>query len=279
MPEPVVGLISPGQMGAAVGARLAARGVRVITPAGRSKASEERARAAGLGIVPEADLAGADFVFCIVPPDQAMPTARRVSALPRGPRAPLYVDWNAISPARTVGIGAVVETAGLGFADGSIIGYPGKPADPGPLLVASGPQAVRLEALQDRGVRFRILQAPLGAASALKMSYAGLTKGQMALGAAMMLAARRAGCDQDLLRELAASQPNMLKGFQHSIPDMFGKVERWVPELEEIASFVGSDRVESGIYEQIARFFAYLAADVKGERRDIGVLGSLFPGQ
>ena len=100
----------------------------------------------------------------------------------------------------------------------------------------------------------------------------------MALGAAMMLAAKRAGCDQDLLTELSASQPNMLRGYQHSIPDMFSKVERWVPELEEIASFVGSDRVESGIYEQIARFFAYLAADMKGEKRDIAVLGSLFPG-
>ena len=39
--------------------------------------------------------------------------------------------------------------------------------------VASGPDAGRLDALQDRGVRFRILHAPIGAASALKMSYAG----------------------------------------------------------------------------------------------------------
>ena len=277
MPEPVVGLISPGQMGAAVGARLATHGVRVITPTGRSKTSEERALSAGLELVPEAELAGADFVFCIVPPDQAMPTAERVSALPRGTSAPLYIDWNAISPARSIDIGAVVEGAGIGFADGSIIGYPGKPADPGPLLVASGPDAVRLDALHDRGVRFRILQGPVGAASALKMSYAGLTKGQMALGAAMLLAAQRAGCDQELLRELSASQPAMLKGYQHSIPDMFSKVERWVPELEEISSFVGSDRVESGIYDQIAKFFAYLAADGKADRRDIGILGSLFP--
>ena len=146
-------------------------------------------------------------------------------------------------------------------------------------MVASGPEAARLAVLEDRGVRFRILSGPVGAASALKMSYAGLTKGQMALGAAMMLAARRAGCDEDLLQELASSQPNMLKGYQHSIPDMFSKVERWVPELEEIAAFIGYDRVESGIYGQIARFFAFLASDVNGDKREIAVLGSLFPGK
>ncbi len=277
MPEPIVALISPGQMGASLGARLAAHGVRVITPGGRSATSEARAKAAGIAIVPEAEVAHADFVFSIVPPAQAAATALRVSALPKGSRVPLFVDWNAVSPAKAAEIGATITGAGGRYADGSIIGYPGRPQDPGPLLVASGPDAKGLLSLSGRGVRLKILDAPIGAASALKMSYAGLTKGLMALAAAMFLAAKRAGCDKELLEELASSQPNMLKGFQHSIPDMFGKVERWVPELREIAAFVGHDRGESGIYEQIASFYEHLARDVNGPKAEIGVLGAMFP--
>lgn len=276
MPEPIVGLISPGQMGASIGARLVKHGVRVVTPAGRSAASEARARAAGVTIVPEAELGSADFVFSIVPPARAEATAQRVSALPKGNAAPLFIDWNAVSPAKAIEIGHIVTNAGGKYADGSIIGYPGRPEDPGPLLVASGPDAAGLDALQNRGVRFKIMDRPVGAASALKMGYAGLTKGLMALGAAMFLAAKRAGCDQELLEELAASQPNMLKGFRTGIPDMFGKVERWVPELREIAAFVGHDRVESGIYERIADFYQVLADDVNGPKMEIGVLDALF---
>ena len=277
MPDPVVALISPGQMGASVGGRLVARGVTVITPAGRSAASEARARSAGLRIVPETDLASADFVFSIVPPDQALPTARRVAGLWRGSRAPLYVDWNAVSPGRSMEIGRVVAQAGGRYADGGIIGLPGRPEDPGPLLIASGPEAAGLAALADRGLRFKMLDKPIGAASALKMSYAGLTKGLTALGATMLLAATRAGCDDELLEELAASQPNMLNSLRRSIPDMFGKAERWVPEMHEIAEFVGRDRGESGIYESFAALYAHLADDLKGEKTDIGALARLFP--
>ena len=272
-----VGLISPGQMGASIGARLASHGVRVITPEGRSAASEARARAARIELVPERELANAAFVFSIVPPDQAMATAERIAAIPKASGGPLFIDWNAISPKKSVELGDLVTRAGGRYADGSIIGYPGRLEDPGPLLIASGPDAGALSELADRGVRFKILDGPVGVASAVKMSYAGLTKGLMALGAAMLLAAARAGCDKDLLEELAASQPNMLKGFRHSIPDMFSKTARWVPELQEIADFVGRDRGESAIYEQIAAFFAHLANDLDGERRDIGVLDEMFP--
>ena len=69
----------------------------------------------------------------------------------------------------------------------------------------------------------------------------------------------------------------MLKGFERSIPDMFGKAERFAPELREIAAFIGHERVESGIYEKIAAFYEVLAADYGGERAEIGVLSGLFP--
>ncbi len=69
------------------------------------------------------------------------------------------------------------------------------------------------------------------------MSYGGITKGLTAVGSAMILAATRAGVAEALHAELAASQPNLLTYFTRSVPDMFGKAYRWVPEMEEIAHF------------------------------------------
>jgi hypothetical protein len=85
----------------------------------------------------------------------------------------------------------------------------------------------------------RNMGGSIGEASALKMSYAGLTKGLIALGAAMALAAERAGVGQALHDELTASQMPMLKQLSRGVPDMFSKAGRWIAELDEIARFAG----------------------------------------
>src|SRR3974377_1331275 len=76
------------------------------------------------------------------------------------------------------------------------------------------------------------------------MSYAGITKGFTALGAAMMLAATRGGSAQALKAELAESRPDLLAYLKRQTPDMYGKAYRWVTELDEISEFVGKDRPE-----------------------------------
>ena len=59
----------------------------------------------------------------------------------------------------------------------------------------------------------------MSAASALKMSYAGITKGTQAIGAAMMLAATRAGYADDLFAELQSSQKEMFGWFKRQLGD------------------------------------------------------------
>lgn len=277
MSEPVVAIVSPGAMGAAIGARLHRHGVRVVTPAGRSEASVARATAAGFEFVDERALGDADFVFSIVSPSIAPSVAAQLAAtVGHGSRQPVYVDWNAVSPQTAMRTATVIEAAGARFADGGIIGLPPGPDGPGPLLFASGPHAAELHRVADRGVRFRVLEGPVGQASGLKMSYAGVTKGTIALGAAMLLAAHRSGCGPELVAELAASQAQVFAGFQRSVPDMFGKAARWVPELHEIADFVGEDRPEHGIYDAMARFYASIAADVQGDGAMPAVLAEML---
>ena len=99
----------------------------------------------------------------------------------------------------------------------------------------------KFAALKDYGLDVRVLEGPLSAASALKMSYAGITKGTQALGAVMMLAATRGGSADALFAELKGSQPQMLAYMQRSLEIMPPKAYRWVAEMQEIADFVGED--------------------------------------
>src|SRR4051794_36414006 len=91
--KPVVAIIAPGNMGAAVGRRLVEHGAAVLTSlAGRSAASAERARRAGLEDAGDDRIAAADFILSIVPPGDALGLAERLApALERAERKPVYV--------------------------------------------------------------------------------------------------------------------------------------------------------------------------------------------
>jgi len=270
----VIAVVAQGAMGAGVGAALTRCGARVVTSlAGRGDASRQRAEAAGMAPVSDAELAGADMILSIVPPGDAMAFAERMAPyLSAAPRKPLFVDCNAVSPATVKKIAGVIAPTGADFVDAGIIGGPPRVGEDGPTFYASGPCAGRFAELANHGLDARTLDAPIGAASALKMSYAGITKGTTAIGAAMMLAATRAGAAQGLRDELAESQPALTPWFERQIPGMYAKAYRWVAEMREIADFVGEDSAAAAMYEAAARFYESLAADQRGAQRDVGAL-------
>jgi 3-hydroxyisobutyrate dehydrogenase-like beta-hydroxyacid dehydrogenase len=276
--KPVVAIIAPGSMGSAVGRRLVEHGLDVTTSlAGRSQESVARAHEAGMKAVADAQLTSADFFLSIVPPAEALPLASRMAALfERNNRKPVYVDCNAVSPDTKTRTGNVITNASAPFVDAGIIGGPPKSGQAGPAFYASGEHAARFAELKEYGLDIRVLDAPIGAASALKMSYAGITKGFTAIGAAMMLAATRAGAAEALHRELAQSQPALLAWLTRQMPGMFPKAYRWVAEMEEIASFVGEDPAAHDIYSGAAQLYERLAEDVRSTREETGALEALL---
>jgi L-threonate 2-dehydrogenase len=259
-----VAIIAAGEMGSAVGARLAERGVRVTTwLAGRSGATGERAERAGMVAVASDDaLVGeADFFLSICPPGEAAALAQRLRpALARSARKPIYVDCNAISPATAVKIGAVLEGTGCRYVDGGIIGPAPAPGATSTRIYLSGEAANEAARLSAYGVNFVVLDGPIGAASALKMSYAGITKGLTAVGAAMALGATQAGCAQALHRELAQSQPQLFAWLTRQVPRMYPKAYRWVAEMEEIGHFLNDGTPGGDAYAAIARLYRDYAA-------------------
>jgi 3-hydroxyisobutyrate dehydrogenase-like beta-hydroxyacid dehydrogenase len=258
-----VAVMAQGTMGAGVGKRLHERGATVRTLlSGRSQTSAGRAKAAGMQPVgDERDLLdGADYLLSILPPDQAEALASRLApALQAQPAKPVYVDCNAVSPQTALRIAAIVEPTGAAFVDGGIIGGPPREGY-SPAIYASGPEAERTAALKDWGLDWRIIDGPIGVASGLKMSYAGITKGTTAIAAAMLLGAARFGCAEALIDELSSSQPEMLKRMQRGIPGMYDKAYRWVGEMEEISDFLDANAPSSDMYRGIARLYKYLAA-------------------
>jgi 3-hydroxyisobutyrate dehydrogenase-like beta-hydroxyacid dehydrogenase len=274
MMQPIVAVIAPGMMGSAVGGRLVENGIEVRTSlAGRSDATVARARAAGMVGVSDEQIAACDIILSILPPGDALGLAERLAPVLRAAaRKPVYVDCNALDPATVLRIARVVQETGSTFVDGGIIGGPPKAGYKGPRIYLSGDDATRVAALAQYGLEMPIQPGPIGAASAMKMSYAGITKGFTALGAAMMLAATRAGTAQDLHAELSSSQPALFGWLTRQVPNMYSKAYRWVAEMEEIAQFVGEDPAARQFYQGAARLYERLAADFDGTREEIAAL-------
>ena len=218
MGEVAIGLLHPGEMGAAVGQCLAAAGYEVLwVPEGRSQATAARAGAAGLTAA--GDLAElvrrADVIISVCPPHASVGIARQVAGF-----GGVYVDANAVAPATAREIAAIVEAGGASYADGGIIGTP--PVVPGFIrLYLSGRRADEIRALFDgTAVDARVVErasgdasdGEVGAASAVKMAYASWTKGSAALLLAARALARAEGVEDALLAEWGISQPGLRSG-------------------------------------------------------------------
>jgi L-threonate 2-dehydrogenase len=275
---PTVAIVASGAMGTAIARLLVANGVRVITSfEGRSAASIARAQSAGMRDVPFARLAEADFVLSIVPPIAALQFAESMrDPLSNADPKPVFVDCNAVSPGTVQEVAGTVTATGTRFVDASIIGIAPKPGEPSPHIYASGEHAATLHRLVDHGLDIRVLEGAIGAASALKMAFAGISKGTLAVATAMILAATRAGAAEALHRELAESESVLLERLARRIPGMFPKAYRWVAEMQEIAEFAGDDRSAADIFDSFSSLYERIASDAAGENRETAALLQFF---
>jgi L-threonate 2-dehydrogenase len=274
----VIAVIAAGEMGAGIGKRLTERGARVLTSLkGRGAASAARAGEAGMVAVEDADLVNqAAVILSVVPPGEAIGLAQRLEpALVHASHNPLYIDCNAVAPETARDIGTVLAGAQCRYVDCGIIGGPPTGAY-SPSLYVSGEAAADALLLARYGLNVRVLDGPVGAASALKMSYAGITKGFTAIGTAMMLGSARAGCADALRRELFESQPQLAAWLTRQVPRMFPKAYRWVAEMEEIAAFLGEDQASHDMFGATAHLYEHMAAGAAktsaGAERDLAAL-------
>jgi 3-hydroxyisobutyrate dehydrogenase-like beta-hydroxyacid dehydrogenase len=250
-----VGLLHPGEMGAAVGGCLVSVGHEVLwDPAGRSRASTGRALAAELtGVSSLAELASrCSVILSVCPPHAALDVASSVASTGF---SGVYVDANAVSVATASQVADVVTEGGASYVDGGIIGLP--PENAGHTrLYLSGARAEEVRALFGRSaLDARIADGQPFAASAVKMAYAAWTKGTSALLLACRALARGEGVERTLLAEWALSQPALGAQSERAASAAAAKGWRWVAEMEEIAASMAADGLPSGFHHAAADIF------------------------
>jgi 3-hydroxyisobutyrate dehydrogenase-like beta-hydroxyacid dehydrogenase len=249
----IIGILHPGEMGAAVGRCLTAAGYPVLwAGGGRSEQTSRRAAAAGLADAgtPRHVAEQAQVILSICPPHAALDVAWAVHGF-----TGVYLDANAIAPGTAAQIAELITSNGGTYVDGGIIGPP--PVTPGTTrLYLSGAQAGVIDGLfQGTGLDARIAAGPATAASAVKLAYAAWTKGT----AAMLLAARALaaanGVEDTLLAEWALSQPHLAAQSARAAEAGVTKGWRWIAEMEEIAHAMAEAGLPDGFHQAAAEIF------------------------
>lgn len=254
-------ILHPGDMGVSVARAAREAGHRVLwVGAGRSADTATRAGDAGLenaGSLASA-LRESSLVLSVCPPHAVKDIAHAVAA---AGFTGLYVDANAVSPATTRAVGAIVTGAGARFVDGGIIGPPVSDKR-NTRLFLSGAHAHEVAAIFEGCLlQAHALDGPEDAASALKMCYAAWTKGTTALLADIRALASALEVEDALLAEWDLSQPGLAARSESAARNNAFKAWRWIAEMREIAdSFAAQDlpdgfhRAAAQIYERLAGF-------------------------
>jgi 3-hydroxyisobutyrate dehydrogenase-like beta-hydroxyacid dehydrogenase len=275
----VVGILQPGEMGAAVAGCLTGRGYQVCWASqGRGAATAARAKEAGLSDVGTAEaLAGrSDIVLSICPPHAAADVAGAVAAA--GFQG-VFVDANAISPAASRALAEVIEAAGASYVDGGIVGSPPSPSNRSRLYLSGARAAEVGDLFTGTQVDARIVDDRVGSASAVKMAYAAWTKGTGALLLCALALADAEGVQDALLAEWEISQPALPDRTQGAARSAAVKGWRWVAEMEEIAESMAAVGLPSGFHQAAAEVFRRQQRAEPGDAVTVDeVIGALLRG-
>jgi 3-hydroxyisobutyrate dehydrogenase-like beta-hydroxyacid dehydrogenase len=272
----VIGLLHPGDMGAAIGQCLAARGHEVLwASAGRGADTAARAAAAGLedaGTV-AALAARAQIIISVCPPHAALDVAWAVHGF-----AGLYVDANAVSPGTAREVARLICESGGRYVDGGIIGPPPGSARRSRLYLSGtdpGDTGVVAALFDGTPMETRMVGGSATAASAVKMAYAAWTKGSAALLLEIRALAREQGVEDALLAEWAQSQPALEARSAAAARSAATKGWRWVGEMEEIAATMSGAGLPDGFHQAAAEIYRRSPRGAAGPDQLDQVLGEL----
>jgi 3-hydroxyisobutyrate dehydrogenase-like beta-hydroxyacid dehydrogenase len=276
--EGPIGLLYPGEMGAAVARLLRGDGFRIVTSlAGRSPATAANCRSAGvedLGSLGEV-VRTASVLLSLVPPTAAPEVATHVrEQLPLRRQAGrlVYVDLNSVSPEAVAAMADGFPPGSIDFVDGAILGLAAGLTERG-ILYLSGPAAARVAGLFEGKLRVQVLGEAPGQASALRMLLSGLTKGVIALFVEMALAGRRAGILDRLVAAYRANYPGVMEVVDRILPTYPRHAARRGQEMVEVERTLSAlglrPTVAAGVRELITEFGKRWPAD--GGKDDWGV--------
>jgi 3-hydroxyisobutyrate dehydrogenase-like beta-hydroxyacid dehydrogenase len=257
-----VGIVSPGEMGSAVGNYMTRSGIRVISALdARSERTKRLARGANIvNVGSYFELVNqSDIILSIVAPSEAINVALIIADQLKMPdRNSVFVDCNAISPDSVKLISNMILETDSIFVDASIIGSPPNDSDI-PRLYVSGSNLDLVMELDGKGVKVISLGKEIGSASGLKMCYAGITKGSSALYIAALMASDVFKISDGLIQELEYSQKDIFNRIQ-SMNKIPATAERFSGEMLEVAHAFSSIGMTSGFHFGAADIYRLIAS-------------------
>ena len=250
-----VAILSPGDMGHAVGQLLKEHELKVITClTGRSERTKGLAHIAGIEDMADFDemVSTSDLIMSITVSEIALALCQEVAAaIQRTGSNVLFAECNALSPETTKAMEPVITHVGGRFIDVSIIGSPPRDGR-SPRFYTSGSNANEFE----------------------KMSYAAKTKGTAALHAQLLLAAATLGLYDPLMEEFTSGHKAVIERMEGWIPGVPAKSRRWVSEMQEIEATFKELGMTPHIFEGVADMYRLIGstdiADETPETRNKG---------
>lgn len=257
-----IGVLHPGRMGAAFGAQAATKGARVLwCPFGRSQATHERARKAGMTPVQDLGrlLDAAEIILSICPSTAAQHVANQVA---EHGYPGLYIEANVTSPQRCKRIAELLVSRGAHVVDAAIFGPPPHVSTPAALYLSGDARATEMAARVFEGTAVEVikLDGKVGAASGLKMAYSSYQKTSTVLAAVAHALAAKHGVTKHLLTE-AAHTTHVALAEPERLPGVAANAWRWAPELHELADTLAD--------EQLPTDFALSAATLLARWADL----------
>jgi 3-hydroxyisobutyrate dehydrogenase-like beta-hydroxyacid dehydrogenase len=254
-----IGVLHPGEMGTSVAVSAIQSGYKVYWSS-ENRSEKTHARASQHGLIETTSLAELcqthEILISVCPPHAAENVAKQV--IDCGFKG-FYLEANAISPQRAIKIGQMMESSGIDFVDGGIIGGPAwKPK--GTWLYLSGKKVNIFTSIFSKGmVETKVIGEEIGKASALKMCYAAYSKGITALLCAVLGTADALGVRDELYQHWDIDETGFSEQVNRRVRRVTAKAWRFEGEMEEIASTFRSAGLPSGFHEAAAEIYHHLA--------------------
>ena len=263
-----VAILSPGDMGHAVGQLLREHELKVVTClTGRSQRTKDLAELAGIADVPDLNdmVAQSQIILSISVSEMVPSICQQVADAIKATNANvLFAECNAISPQLSRQMEPIITEAGGRYIDASIVGGPPLNGS-SPRFYASGDNTAEFEGLSNFGLDVRTVGTEVGQASGIKMCYAAMTKGSSALYSELLMAAEMMGLSDFVIAEFQSSQPAVLQRMERGLPGVPAKARRWVSEMEEIKDTFEHLGLTPHLFQGVADMYRMIGSTSMGD--------------
>ena len=254
-----IGILHPGEMGVSIAASAFNSGHQVYwVSEGRS--NKTRLRAEKHNLIEVESLSQlcqtSDIIFSVCPPHSAEDIAK--SVIEHGFKG-YYLDANAISPQRAVKIGQMLESNGIHFIDGGIIGGPAWKPNETRLFLSGKDANIIADYFSNGPLETKVIGDEIGKASALKMCYAAYSKGTTALLAAILATAESLGVRDELYGQWDMDDSSFSEQANRRATRATAKAWRFEGEMHEIASTFQEAGLPNGFHEAAAEVYRRMA--------------------